>query len=94
MCEDVGHNPGHCCNCFGSCYLCSQLTMVPVSACVISCVISKDCFLSFSPSRKPYDLSKLGFTELVRLDDSKSVVKASELWREKGAVIMVVRRPG
>lgn len=45
-------------------------------------------------NRASYDLDKLAAASLKRLDGSEQVVKAGELWRERGAVIMAVRRPG
>ena len=50
--------------------------------------------LSCSVSQQPYELSLLEKASLKRLDDSGAVVEGRELWYEKGAVIMVVRRPG
>lgn len=71
-----------------------QLTLPGI--CKSFCCVCRTSQLEFhfSPSRNPYDLSKLGSVKLVRLDDSKEVVSASELWGESGAVIMIVRRPG
>ena len=56
--------------------------------------ISLSVCLSSSPQRAPYDLSKLEAAPLKRLDGSEQVVKAGELWKERGAVVMAVRRPG
>ena len=50
--------------------------------------------LSCSVSQQPYELSLLEKASLKRLDGSEAVVEGRELWQEKGAVIMVVRRPG
>lgn len=47
-----------------------------------------------SVSQQPYELSLLEKASLKRLDGSEAVVEGRELWHEKGAVIMVVRRPG
>ena len=50
--------------------------------------------LPCSVSQQPYELSLLEKASLKRLDGSGAVVEGRELWHEKGAVIMVVRRPG
>jgi len=39
-------------------------------------------------------LGYLASTTLTTLDDNKRKFVASDLWKEKGAVIMAVRRPG
>ena len=46
------------------------------------------------PKQLPYDLSLLEKTVLVRLDGTGGKVRGRELWHGRGAVIMVVRRPG
>ncbi|CAI8037308.1 Peroxiredoxin-like 2A [Geodia barretti] len=46
------------------------------------------------PKREPFSLAGLRGAVLTALDGSGREVKAEELWRERGAVIMVVRRPG
>ena len=46
---------------------------------------------------QPAILQLLGETKIKGLefiDDGKKLFKASKLWRDTGAVIMVVRRPG
>jgi hypothetical protein len=39
-------------------------------------------------------LQYLAQTSLQTIDEAKKVFKASELWQNNGAVIMVIRRPG
>lgn len=46
------------------------------------------------PTPEPYDLSKLEACKLKKLDGSGEVVRGIDLWKENGAVIVVVRRPG
>lgn len=48
----------------------------------------------YSPRQRPYDFSKLQSAVLKKLDSSGQLIKATELWREHGAVINVVRRVG
>lgn len=46
------------------------------------------------PKRRPFTLARLEGAVLRRLDGTNREVKASELWRENGAVILAVRRVG
>lgn len=46
------------------------------------------------PKRSPFVLQQLEQAVLKRLDGTGRTVKAKELWKDNGAVIMVVRRPG
>ena len=46
------------------------------------------------PKRPPYQLKLLENAVLTYLDGSQRVVKGKDLWKEKGAVIMAVRRVG
>ena len=48
----------------------------------------------FSSHTPRFDLEELGKAKLVRLDGNNKQVNARELWHEKGAVIMIVRRTG
>ena len=48
----------------------------------------------YSPRQRPYDFSQLQSAVLKKLDNSGQLVKATELWREHGAVINVIRRVG
>ncbi|KAK7507733.1 hypothetical protein BaRGS_00000698 [Batillaria attramentaria] len=48
----------------------------------------------FIPRPKPATLSYLAETELQTIGSTPRKFKASELWENTGAVIMVVRRPG
>ena len=47
----------------------------------------------YKNSARP-DLAYLSSIKLKALDGSGKELMASELWRESGAIIMVVRRPG
>lgn len=46
------------------------------------------------PKRTPFKLSRLKTASLTYMDGSSRTVAAQDLWRERGAVIMVVRRAG
>jgi hypothetical protein len=46
------------------------------------------------PKRVPFSYSTLRSAVLTALDGSGREVVGEDLWRERGAVIMVVRRPG
>ena len=46
------------------------------------------------PRRKPFSVAMLEGAVLRRLDGSNREVKASELWKENGAVILAIRRTG
>ena len=48
----------------------------------------------YTPRQRPYDFSQLQSAVLKKLDHSGQLIKATELWREHGAVINVVRRVG
>ena len=48
----------------------------------------------FSGRTPKFDLEKLSKAKLLKLDGSNKQVNGRELWQEKGAVIMIVRRPG
>ena len=64
-------------------------------ASVYICVLHKNYyFLHCSPKRIPFPLPELGNAVLMTLDGSGRKVEGRELWRERGAVIMMVRRPG
>ena len=46
------------------------------------------------PRRTPFVLKRLERAVLKKLDGSGTLVEAKNLWKDNGAVIMVVRRPG
>ncbi len=46
------------------------------------------------PKRTPFILQRLEKAVLKKLDGSGTLVEARNLWKDNGAVIMVVRRPG
>ncbi len=48
----------------------------------------------FMPKRQPFVLKRLEQALLKRLDGSNQIVRAGDLWKDNGAVIMAVRRPG
>ena len=48
----------------------------------------------FSGRTPKFDLEKLSKAKLLKLDGSNKQVNGRELWQQKGAVIMIVRRPG
>lgn len=48
----------------------------------------------FSGRKPKFDLEALANAELVKLDGSNEQVNGRELWQGRGAVIMIVRRPG
>lgn len=39
-------------------------------------------------------LAYLAETSLQTIDEANATIKASQLWEKKGAVVMVIRRPG
>ena len=51
-------------------------------------------WVHYSPNREPFSLEELQGAVLRSLDGSGREVRAGDLWRERGAVIVVVRRPG
>ena len=48
----------------------------------------------FSGSNPKHDFELLRKAKLVRLDGSNEQISGQDLWRDNGAVIMVIRRPG
>ena len=48
----------------------------------------------FSGSNPRYDFELLKKARLLRLDGSNEQISGQDLWKDKGAVIMAVRRPG
>lgn len=48
----------------------------------------------YCPRQRQYDFNKLQAAVLKKLDSTGQLIKATELWRERGAVINVVRRVG
>ena len=48
----------------------------------------------FSGRSPKFDLTELRKARLVKLDGSSKEVSGRELWEARGAVIMIVRRPG
>ena len=48
----------------------------------------------FSGRSPKFDVAELRKAKLVKLDGNSKEVYGQELWQERGAVIMIVRRPG
>jgi len=48
----------------------------------------------FSGSNPRYDFELLRKAKLVRLDGTNEQISGQDLWKNNGAVIMAVRRPG
>jgi len=48
----------------------------------------------FSGSSPRYDFELLRKAKLVRLDGSNEQISGQDLWKDNGAVIVAVRRPG
>lgn len=46
------------------------------------------------PKLPPFDYARLSRAGLMRLDGTRRMVTGGELWRERGAVVVAVRRPG
>ena len=48
----------------------------------------------FSGRYPKFDLAELRKAKLIKLDGSSKEIRGRDLWQERGAVIMIVRRPG